>query len=171
MNDLTFKEAMQQFGLDDFRRFNRIDFINLATAYRKLDPEVAKALIAQIPQYMKTITDSVGTIKEMASETIKVNSDNLNHLINIYEKRIDVLNLKYNDDSITDDERYKITCEISEHLEKITNLIDKESDRNHNTLITISGMIMTGIMLVGTIFGLKNKPNGSLPKHTDINQS
>ena len=61
---LSKEEAMQKFGISDLRTFNTGDFIQIMSSFDKMDPEVLKELIGQIPNFLNFAKESMVIIKD-----------------------------------------------------------------------------------------------------------
>lgn len=166
-NLLTKEEAMNKFGIDDLRKFNTNDFINIMSSLDRMDPEVAKELIGQIPNFLTFAKESAMAIKESYETTLKSDDDSLNKIYASYDLLIDSLNEDLQDNELSLDEKFELSKMIRDLIHDKEELHFKQQEKRHELYKTIAGGVLTTVLgVVGILAGV-NMTKSKNPEHKD----
>lgn len=159
---LTKEEAMRKFGIDDLRKFNTKDFIKVMSSIDKMDPEVAKELIAQIPNFLNFAQDAAKSIKESYTETLKSDNESLNKVYASYDLLIDSLNADLKDGELSLDEKFEISNLIRDLIHDKEDLHFKQQQERHELFKSIAkGVCVTAVAIVGLLSGAEFVKHGN----------
>lgn len=103
------KEAMQKFGISDLRTFNTGDFIQIMSSFDKMNPEVLKELIGQIPNFLNFAKESMIIIKDSYEQLAKSDNESLDKVFVSYDLLINSLNENLQDEELTIDQKLEIS--------------------------------------------------------------
>lgn len=73
---LTEKKVLDKLGIDNFRQLTKDKVIEMASMLDKMDPEVAKKVLDQFPDFAKTMKEILVEYKGFLSEGLKSNQEN-----------------------------------------------------------------------------------------------
>lgn len=164
---LTKEQAMRKFGIDDLRKFNTKDFIKVMSSIDKMDPEVAKELIGQIPNFIKFAQEAAVSIKESYETTLKSDDDSLNKIYASYDLLIDSLNEDLQDGELSLDEKFEISKLIRDLIHDKEDLHFKQQEKRHELYFKIVGGVLTTVIgVVGILAGV-NVSKTDKPEHED----
>lgn len=68
---LAEQKVLKELGVPDFKHITKDNIVMLRTALDKCDPEVAKTIIAQIPETLKFSSEYVSTVGYYTSKTLE----------------------------------------------------------------------------------------------------
>ena len=105
---------MQKFGISDLRTFNTGDFIQIMSSFNKMDPEVLKELIGQIPNFLNFAKESMIIIKDSYEQLAKSDNESLDKVFASYDLLIDSLNENLQDEELTIDQKLEISQMIQD---------------------------------------------------------
>jgi len=74
---LSEKKVLNKLGIQDFRHMTKEKVVEFATLLHRMDPEVAKAAIAQFPEYVKLASEMVNTYRDIVSKMLEANAANM----------------------------------------------------------------------------------------------
>lgn len=168
-NLLTKEQAMKKFGITDLREFNTKDFIKVMSSIDKMDPEVAKELIGQIPNFLSFAKETVTNIKESYTEVLKADDESLNKIYASYDLLIDSLNENLQDKELSLDEKFEISKMIRDIIHDKEDLHFKQLEKRHELFAKIAtGAIAATAVVVGLLSGSSLiKSNSEDPTHED----
>lgn len=135
---MTKEEAMHKYGIDDMRKFNTKDFIKIMSSLDKMDPEVVKELIGQIPNFLNFANETTTTLKESFDKTIKSDDESLNSIYANYDSLIGVLTSNLEEDDLSLDDKLKISSLISDLIHQKEETHFKQQQRRHELFKTIA---------------------------------
>lgn len=170
MNDLlTKEEAMKKFGITDLRKFNTKDFIKVMSSIDKMDPEVAKELIGQIPNFLNFAKETVTTIKDSYKDVLKADDESLNKIYASYDLLIDSLNENLQDEELSLDEKFEVSKMIRDIIHDKEDLHFKQMEKRHELFGKIAaGAIGAAAVVIGVLTGNSIiKSNSENPTHDD----
>lgn len=170
MSDLlTKEEAMTLFGIKDMRTFNTKDFINIMSSLDMMNPEVAKELIAQIPNFLGFAKESLESIKDMYSETLASDDKSLNQIYASYDLIIETLNDSLKDGELSLDEKVQISGMIRDLIHDKEALHFKQQTKRHDLFKNIAkGVGVAAVAIIAILSGSNiNSSSGNIPKHKD----
>ena len=160
---------MQKFGISDLRTFNTGDFIQIMSSFDKMDPEVLKELIGQIPNFLNFAKDSIVIIKDSYEQLAKSDNESLDKVFASYDLLIDSLNENLQDEELTIDQKLEISQMIQDIIHDKEDLHFKQQEKRHELYKQIAtGVLSATIAIVGILTGVSmNKSSANNPKHID----
>lgn len=166
---MTKEQAMHKYKIDDLREFDTNDFIKVMSALDKIDPEVAKELIAQIPNFLTHATESLNIIKESYEATIKEDSESLKSVYQSYDLIIETLNTAMKDGELSIDEKIAISNLIRDLIKDKQEAHFLNQKKRHELYKDVATKILIATTaIVGALSGLSMiKKSGELPTHDD----
>ena len=160
---------MQKFGISDLRTFNTGDFIQIMSSFDKMNPEVLKELIGQIPNFLNFAKESMIIIKDSYEQLAKSDNDSLDKVFASYDLLIDSLNENLQDEELTIDQKLEISQMIRDIIHDKEDLHFKQQEKRHELYKQIAtGVLSATVAIVGILTGVSmNKSSSNNPKHID----
>ena len=160
---------MQKFGISDLRTFNTGDFIQIMSSFNKMDPEVLKELIGQIPNFLNFAKESMVIIKDSYEQLAKSDNESLDKVFASYDLLIDLLNENLQDAELTIDQKLEIYQMIRDIIRDKEDLHFKQQEKRHELYKQIAtGVLSATVAIVGILTGVSmNKSSTNNPKHID----
>lgn len=160
---------MQKFGISDLRTFNTGDFIQIMSSFDKMDPEVLKELIGQIPNFLNFAKESMVIIKDSYEQLAKSDNESLDKVFASYDLLIDSLNENLQDEELTIDQKLEISQMIRDIIHDKEDLHFKQQEKRHELYKQIAtGVLSATVAIVGILTGVSmNKSSSNNPKHID----
>lgn len=158
---------MQKFGISDLRTFNIGDFIQIMSSFDKMDPEVLKELIGQIPNFLNFAKESMVIIKDSYEQLAKSDNESLDKVFASYDLLIDSLNENLQDAELTIDQKLEISQMIRDIIRDKEDLHFKQQEKQHELYKQIAtGVLSATVAIVGILTGVSmNKSSANNPKH------
>ena len=158
---------MQKFGISDLRTFNTGDFIQIMSSFDKMDPEVLKELIGQIPNFLNFAKESMVIIKDSYEQLAKSDNESLDKVFASYDLLIDSLNENLQDAELTIDQKLEISQMIRDIIRDKEDLHFKQQEKQHELYKQIAtGVLSATVAIVGILTGVSmNKSSANNPKH------
>lgn len=158
---LTEQKVLKKLNIVDFRHITKDKVITMASMIDKMDPEVAKKVIEQFPNFASTIKemldgykDTLAKCLESNNESIKPFYDSCNLRIEFLQKELEKENLSFEEKMIIIDKMREVSKDIGE----------KDSE-NKKFIATIATIGATAIVVAGTVLasvlGGDTKVNGN----------
>ena len=88
MTEQDFKKVV---GITDFRHLTKDKVLQFASNLDKLDPEVAKEIIEQFPEFSSTMLNITKEYRETIGDLIKQNAESSKSTYDAYNKILDSL--------------------------------------------------------------------------------
>lgn len=160
---------MQKFGISDLRTFNTGDFIQIMSSFDKMDPEVLKELIGQIPNFLNFAKESMVIIKDSYEQLAKSDNESLDKVFASYDLLIDSLNENLQDEELTIDQKLEISQMIRDIIHDKEDLHFEQQEKRHELYKQIAtGVLSATVAIVGILTGVSmNKSSSNNPKHID----
>jgi len=168
-NLLTKEEAMKKFGIDDLRKFNTKDFIQIMSSFDKMDPTVVKELIGKIPNFLDYAKESAIVVKDTYKDTLKSDDDSLNKIYASYDLLIDSLNKDLQDEELSLDQKFEIAKLIRDVIHNKEELHFKQQEKRHELYKQIAGGVLAAaVCVIGVLSGASlTKGSSDSPTHDD----
>ena len=145
--------VLQKLNISDFRHLTKNNVIDLATELHNVDPEVAKKILDQFPDFTKllgeTLTDFRGQLDAILESENKSEQD----FVDTSVREIDILEAQLSGD-LSFDEKLEILDRIDRVREGIK---EHQSEKRHflTTLATIgAGVIVFGVCGALSVLGI-----------------
>lgn len=148
-NLLTKEEAMRKFGIDDLRTFNSNDFIKLMSSIDRMDPSVAKELIAQIPNFLNFAKDGLSSVKDSYEKTLKSDDESLNSIYKNYDLIIETLNNEIKDGELSLNEKLEISHMIRDFIHDKEEIHFRQQEQRHELFKSFAKGV--GVALLGVL--------------------
>ena len=160
---------MQKFGISDLRTFNTGDFIQIMSSFDKMDPEVLKELIGQIPNFLNFVKESMVIIKDSYEQLAKSDNESFDKVFASYDLLIDSLNENLQDEELNIDQKLEISQMIRDIIHDKEDLHFKQQEKRHELYKQIAtGVLSATVAIVGILTGVSmNKSSANNPKHID----
>ena len=166
-NHLYTKEDVKEaLGITDLRNLSVEKVAELVSLLPQMDKDLALAIIGEFSNYSdmcKTMVQEMGSLCDTA---IKESKDSQKDTISAYKQVLNALEESLNDDSLSYEEKMKITDKMIEVADKIS-AKDTEQKAFYKDLIRDNGRLIAGAIVLGaSILGvsIKGSPKGKLPK-------
>lgn len=136
MKKMGEKEVLEKLGCDNFRQVSKDKILEFCSLYQQMDPEVAKAAIAQIPEFTKTLLSAAEDYKETLMKTVDANGKSLDAVFKGYDAILDTLRDRVGDKELSEDEkRYYI-----DKMVEVAKMKDAKDRENKDFLLKVGGM-------------------------------
>lgn len=165
---------MRKYGIDDLRKFNTKDFIKVMSSLDKMDPEVVKELIGQIPNFLAFATDASNSIKESYEKILKSDDESIQSVYASYDLIIETLTLDLKDGDLSLDEKLEISRLIAEFIHAKEEAHFRQQQKRHELLKTlVVGIGGIAVAAVALLSGgeISKGTSDSQPKHDNNNHS
>lgn len=140
------QKVLNKLGIEDFRHADKNTLIEFVSKIDKIDPEVAKKLIQQIPEFASLAKESVNSLTETFNKLID-SDDNMSHKVvesyNLILKALDDILSK--DDLLFEEKR-----EVIDRMETICDKI-RQADIDHKKANLAKGALVVGGVIGGLI--------------------
>lgn len=154
------KESLQ---IDSFRNLSKDKIMQFASLIPNMDKDVAISIINQFPAYAESAISMIEQFKNMCDSTIEANTVSNGEAILAYKKVLEYLCEILKKDTITSDERQKITEQMIEVADKISEK-DTENKEFLLGIIKTGASIVGGTLLFGAVILGANVKGVNLPK-------
>lgn len=144
MNEMELKKALD---IDNFRQLSKNKILQFASSLDKLNPEVAKKIIEQFPEFSGTMLNIVNDYKETLQALISQNNDSLKNTYDGYNKILDSLKNVLSNDNLSFEERKWVIEQMKELAEKM----DAKDSENKTFLIKMAGIAGAIVVTAGAI--------------------
>ncbi len=152
---LTEKDVLQRLKIKDFRNVTKDHVIAMASMLDQMDPEVAKAVIAQIPELSKTISSIVSDYKETISKSIEANEKSNSKCQETDQKIIDSLLKQLDRTDITSDQYHEILKTVNEISLRMNEKDTENKKWLANCISAFKWLGGTAMVVCAGVFGLK----------------
>jgi len=151
MTEHDFKKVV---GITDFRHLTKDKVLQFASNLDKLDPEVAKEIIEQFPEFSSTMLNITKEYRETISDLIKQNAESSKSTCDAYNRILDSLEKTLSNGNLKFEERKWII----EQMKEISDRLDAKDSENKNFLLKMAGIagtvvIATGAFLISVLGG------------------
>lgn len=151
---LSEEEVKRKLKIDDFRHLSKDKVIKFASYLDRMDPEVAKAALAQVPEFALTVRAAIENSQKVVSKGLESNDFSVKWFYSMAEESINSLRKRIEEPSISEDERKAISSEIIEILKMVS---EKDSENKKHIRQETTKMICACVgttVLVGASVGL-----------------
>lgn len=156
------QKVLKLLKIKDFRHLTKDKAIKLVSMLDKMDPEVAKKVLDQFPDFAKTMKEIVMEEKETLQKAMEENSKSVEKIYSTAESIINTLENELKNESLSFEEKKYIIAQLIE-LQNMINIKDSEN-KKFIAFITTCATICVGIITVGLNVALGGKA------HIDFDQ-
>ena len=156
---LTEKAVLKKLDIKDFRHLNKEKVVELTSMIDRLDPEVAKKIVEQFPEYMNTMKEVLSDFKENLNSVISSNDSSVQEYYKTAGRIIDCLETLLDKDDLTFEERIAVI----EQMKEVQKMIHDKDSENKKFLFGLvkwaAGAI--GFVTIGAcaVLGINLKKN------------
>ena len=147
---LTEKRVLKALGVPDFRHIGKDQVMKLASIYDKMDPEVAKKVIEQIPEFTKIIREGLVEYKDVIDKMIDSSNDNARSfynncqmVLNSLQNELDKGDLSQENKADIFDRMNNILRTEAEFKKQHDEFLSKQVDTVSRTLLGLATIILT----------------------------
>lgn len=148
---LTEQKVLDKLQIEDFRHLSKDKVIEFVSMVPDMDPEVAKAAIAQFPEFSNTVKSIVVDYKEELETVLKNNDDSVKANYDACKSIINSLDKMLDNDELSHKERMQIIGKMQE-VQKTMSNIDSENKKFLRDMAAIAGLVV--VTVAGTMAAL-----------------
>lgn len=158
---LTEEKVLKKLQINNFRELTKDKIITMASMLDKMDPEIAKKVIEQFPEFAKTTKEVLKDLNKILDKGIESNSESVKAYYSTCKTTIDALDKQLeNDDLEFDEKKY-----IIEQMLEVSRMMGEKDSENKKFIATIGGIAaaaaVVGTMVLATVLGGDSKIGGS----------
>ncbi len=106
---VTENEVKEALDIDSFRNMSKDKIMEFVSAIPNMDKDVAISIIEQFPAYIESANNMLAQLNTMCNSAMKENGESQKEAIGAYKKILDDLGELLKKDTITAEERVRIT--------------------------------------------------------------
>lgn len=144
---VTENEVKKALAIDSFRNMSKDKIIEFVSAIPNMDKEVAIKIIDQFPAYNESANNMIAQLNTMCNNVMKENGESQKEAIEAYKKILDELGDLLKKDTITAEEKFKIT-------EQMITVADRISAKDTENKDFLNGIIKYGVPIIGGVLVL-----------------
>ena len=158
------QRALQKLGINSFREVGKNQIIELCSILDKVDPEVAKSIINQLPNFTTLMKDLSSDCRQSTTELLKQNDTSTDKFYESANKILDSIDRLLDQESCSDETKLALVDKQIEVLGILDakdtenkNFINKACDfiqNNYKTMLGATGALV--IAIVAKNFTKKN---------------
>ena len=151
---LTEEDVKKKLNIDDFRHLTKDKVIEFSTYLDRMDPEVAKSALAQVPEFALTARTAIDKTQVVVNRGLESNDVSMRSFCSMAETTIDSLRKRLEQPTTSPNERKEISSEIVDIL-KLVSEKDSENKKHirEETAKYIGGAVGS-VALVAASIGL-----------------
>lgn len=161
---LSEAQVLKKLNIPDFRHLSKDNVMSFVSMIDKMDPEVAKKVLEQFPDFAKVSIESLNTLKDTISKTMDDDKDSANRFYDMCDTIIDVIKLTMSDDSdgIATFEEKKYCIEKMQEIAKLAS--EKDSEGKKFKWALVANYALSAVAVVAaTVAVLGGATNIELP--------
>ena len=144
---LTEQKVLKKLGIPDFRHMTKEKVVEFASMLHRMDPEVAKAAIAQFPEYVNLASEMVHTYKGIVDKMLGANEKNMQSFCDACNSIIGSLQDQLKRDDLTENERDS----LNNKMIQVANMIGDKISEDKQYWLHILGRVGAVILGLGTV--------------------
>lgn len=152
---LSEQQVLNWLDIPDFRHMSKDKIVKFASMLPRMNPEVAKAALAQIPEYVKLASEIVSTYKEVIDKMFAANATDTKAFYDACNGILVSLDRQLHEGDISKEERDS----LNDRMITVAKMIgDKglENKRYWMSVLGTFGKIALGVLApLALIFGIK----------------
>ncbi|WP_089610380.1 hypothetical protein [Dehalobacterium formicoaceticum] len=154
---ITENEVKKALAIDNFRNITKDKIMEFVSAIPNMDKEVAIKIIEQFPSYTELANNMLEQLNTICNNVMKEIEESQKEVIGAYKKTLDDLGELLKKDTITADERAKITEQMITVADRIS-AKDTENKEFYNGIIKYGVHVIGGALVLGAaILGVNVK--------------
>ena len=151
---MTEDDVKSKLNIDNFGDLPNEKIAEFASYLDKMDPEVAKVALGQVPEFALTARTAIESIQKVVIKGFESNDMNMRSYFTMAEDTIESLRKRLEEPTISKEEQNQITEKIIEILKMVA---EKDSeDKNHisnETTKFVAGALVS-VAMVGASIGV-----------------
>lgn len=152
---------LHDLGIKSWREMSKAKIVKFASNLHKMDPEVAKAAIAQFPHYAELANAMINSYKETAIEVMRSNETTVKVRMEAYISVLNSLQKQLEFDELTDDSRQHIN-ECMVDIAREIGDIDHDNKAFLMGMLRVAGGVALGMfVLCGSALGIALRSRNS----------
>lgn len=165
---LSEKKVLKKLGIENFRHMTKDKIVEFASMLPKMDPEVAKAALAQFPEFKDMAIEVVKNLQQSIEAGMKSNDRSQDQFYDACNKVIDMLNNQLDKDDLTEDQEK----DIRENIVKVVEMMYSKDSENKEFILSIvkTAGVSAAIIIFAAISSLGTNVGGLgdlIDKHRD----
>lgn len=149
------QKALKLLNIPDFRHLTKDKIVEFSSLLYRMDPEVAKKALEQIPEYVKLASEMVRTYKEVIDKMFEANAVDTKAFYDACNGILSTLAAQLLNADITPEERNS----LNDRMITVAQMIGEKGAENKRYWISVLGSfgkIMFGLAIFGaSLFGVK----------------
>ena len=156
---MTEEDVKRKLNISDFRQLSKDKVVGFVSYLNKMDPEVAKKALEQVPEFAYTAREAINNTQKSIDRGMLSNDESVKEFYVIVGQNAEAIRNELNNDELSFDQRK----EIIDSLIDITRIAsDKDSEnKKHIEKETYKAIAasLVAVLLVGVSIGIsvKNK--------------
>lgn len=165
---LSEKKVLKKLGIENFRHMTKDKIVEFASMLPKMDPEVAKAALAQFPEFKDMAIEVVKNLQQSIEAGMKSNDRSQDQFYDACNKVIDMLNDQLDKDDLTEDQEK----DIRENIVKVVEMMYSKDSENKAFILSVvkTAGVSAAIIILAAISSLGTNVGGLgdlIDKHRD----
>ena len=145
---LSEQQVLDKLNISSFRELSRKGVVDFVSNLSKLDPEVAKKALEQVPCFVECAKEAINQIKAFSDESLKSNDASANEFYKECHYVIGILEKFLERPDLSQEERTFVISEIV----SILDMIDKKDTEHRQGNETLTKYFIGGsLFLLGSI--------------------
>lgn len=157
---LTENKVLKKLNIPDFRHLKKEHLLSFASMMNRMDPEVVKKALEQIPNFTSSALDIVNNYKEISLNILESNEETVRERIKTCIRRMDTLEEILKKGDLSFEQEKDILNEMN-NVSYEMGQIDKENKIFHLKIIA-----EVGVILLGAIATIATTLGGTVKIHT-----
>ena len=149
---LTEQKALRKLGIDNFRQITKDKILEMYTMLDKMDPEVAKKALEQIPEFSKTMREIFSEYQKSIDVSIEQNGESIRSYYASCDEIISSLQKELDKDNLSFEER-RYVMDLMMNIVQMENEKDSENKRFIVKLVTIPTVVI-GVVVTAFVTAL-----------------
>lgn len=132
---LSEQKVLELLDIPDFRHMSKDKIVEFALMLPRMSPEVAKAALEQIPEYVKLASEIVRTYKDVIDKMFEANATDTKAFYDACNSILSILDRQLHEKNITREERDS----INDRMLTVAKMIGDKGAENKRYWISILG--------------------------------
>ena len=147
------EKVLKKLGINSFRELSKDNVVKFASMIPHMSEEVAKAAIAQFPEFSNSVQSIVNKYSDIATSILESDEKSYSKVIDAYMVRLNALDTMLKDDDLSFDEKRYIMNEMREVTDDLDRLDTKAKGFRFAVLLSIAGVVGGAILALGSALG------------------
>lgn len=106
---MTEQQVLDKLDIADWRHMSKDKIVGFISAIPDMNPEVAKAALAQFPEYVRFSTETLNACKDYISESMTKANDSQKIVLEAYSKVLNDISERLKDGALSEEEREQLS--------------------------------------------------------------